>query len=399
MESTVRPLKPDTFVLVGAGAGGAALLTALLEIPGVLVRTVVDIDDRAPGMDLARSRGLETWTGDCPESVAAAPGVDVLLEVTGRREVFERLSRMKRSETVLIPASVTKVLFHLLESQAKTNHELQEMTNRLEQRVVERTEELARLNSALQKEIFESQRINAELTRVNEEKTRYLVQATHQLKAPFAAIQSYIDILLDGFAGEIGQRVIEVLRKIRRRAEHLTAAIAEMLELEHIKSCRWETLPREPLDLEELLRRVVRHFEEQARKRNIQISLEFCAETIRVEGNREQVSEMFDNLLENAVHYSRDGSSIVVRTSLLPDGRVGVAVIDSGIGIPRENLGKIFREYFRSNNAAEVYENGSGLGLAIVKQVAEMHHFEIVVESELGRGTTFFIKAPSAPAG
>jgi len=387
-------MKNDIIALVGAGMGGKAVLETLLEIPGVEVRYVVDVAPDAPGMKLARKNGIKTFASACPIEVAADPELDLLLEVTGKSEVFQFLERVKHPNCALIGAPGMKVIFHLLEAQQKVAEKLDEARQNLEQRVIERTEELAKVNDTLQRQVYEYEQLNSKLNQLNEEKTKYLIQATHQLKAPFAAIQSYTDIILEGYTGKITKRTGDIIQKIKRRCEMLTTSIQEMLELANLKSCVKDNLKMESVEIERILKDVMEQYRVIANQRGIRLSLEIPGERFRIRCNYEQVGVLFSNLVDNAIHYSRDGGEIRIALTKATNDKVDISVADQGIGIPEENLDRIWREYFRSNNAVAQHENGSGLGLSIVKAVSEIHGFSIAVKSILGQGTTFIVTAP-----
>jgi signal transduction histidine kinase len=323
------------------------------------------------------------------------PEVNLIFEVTGNEEVFLEVRARKHHNSALIGASGTKIIFHLLEAQSAANLKLQEYQATLESKIIERTEGVARINDELQKKIFEYQQLNWKLSQINEEKTRYLIHATHQLKAPFAAIQSYADIIIEGFAGRVSKQVLEIMTKIRKRCGMLTAAIQDMLELANIKTVVKEQLKIEPILVNQVISETVHQFKDVAQKRRITIKYDVPKEHFWSRGDRDQVDALFNNLLDNAINYSPDNTQIEVLFDRRSANWISVAVRDQGIGIPEEKVGKIFNEYFRSNNAVAQHESGSGLGLSIVKEIAQLHNFNITVESKLGAGSTFTVTMPS----
>ncbi|MBI4865085.1 MAG: HAMP domain-containing histidine kinase [Candidatus Riflebacteria bacterium] len=384
----------EVIALVGAGVGGTAILTTLLEIPGVEVRYVVDTDPDAPGLQLARNHEIRCFATECPPEVAADPEVGLIVEVTGSQDVFGRLRRIAHSNCAVIGAAATKIIFHLLDAQAKVTRELQRAHLELEDKIRERTRELADVNETLKEQVAEYERVNAQLKQVNDEKTRYLVQATHQLKAPFAAVQSFVDIVLDGYAGEVNPLTAQIMQKIKIRCEMLSRTMHDMLELAHVRSCSENPVQLETLAVDEILEKVVAEHAQPARKRGIELERTLPMDRLFIRGNLGQVCTLFSNLVDNAVNYSHDGSAVSIRVVRLPDDRVAISVSDRGIGIPKQNLEKIFKEFFRSNNAVAKHENGSGLGLTLSREIASLHGFSLEVSSELDKGTTFTVTAP-----
>jgi len=384
----------DVVAIVGAGKGGAAILQTLLGIPGISIRYVFDADATAPGIQLAKKHKIACRTDGRYDELSTDPEIDLIFEVTGRTEVFDTLRALKHANSTLLVASGAKIIFHLLDAQQKTKDRLEKLKRGLEAMVIERTEEIEEANQNLQNKILEYERLNQELLRINNEKTRYLLQATHQLKAPFAAIQSYVDIILDGYTGEIADQTRDIMQKIKLRCELLSGNIKEMLELAHLKSCKRDTMELKLENLKSIVGEAVERTSVIAEKRGIAIRVTPCESEDLIRGHRGQILTLFMVLLENAIHYSHDGSAIALSCAPQPDRKIAISVRDHGIGIPEAALPRIFDEYFRTNEAVEKHQNGSGLGLAIVKEIAHLHNFHIDVASHPGEGTTFTIIAP-----
>ncbi len=366
-------MKRDAIAVVGAGKGGTAILQALLKMPDIVIRHVCDVDPGAPGMAFAREHGL-AWDGDL-ETVCRDSEVDLIFEATGRRSVYERILALKPPRTRVIGSEDAKIIFHLLDLQQGVSDKLGDHNLELDRRVRERTRELAQANETLEQ--------------INNEKTRYLMHATHQLKAPFAAIQSYIDVLLEGYAGALEPRARDILLKMRQRCALLSESIKEMLELANLKSMVRENIKMETAALDDIFASAVRHLADMAAVRGIRIVVP-PPTGLRVLCNRNQILILLSTLLENAVQYSPDGSDIQVAAAA-PSGvdRVEVAVTDHGIGIAADVVDRIFDEYFRANEAVAVHEQGTGLGLAIAREIANLHSTTIRVDSAPGRGATF----------
>ena len=157
--------------------------------------------------------------------------VNLIFEATGDPQVFKNLSEKKSPKISLIGADGSKIIYQFLDAYNEINRNLNEYKTNLEKKIIERTEELEKANVKLGKEMLEYEKINQKLQDMNNEKTKYLLYATHQLKAPFAAIQSYVDIILEGYSGQISQRTQDIIIKIKERCELLSNVIKEMLEL------------------------------------------------------------------------------------------------------------------------------------------------------------------------
>jgi signal transduction histidine kinase len=378
-------MKKDVIAVVGAGKGGTAILETLLKMPDIVIRHVCDVRPDAPGRKLARERGIAQH-GDL-ELVCRDVQVDLIFEATGLPAVYQKILSVKHPCVRVIGSDDAKIIFHLLDRQQGVADTLGDYNQELDRRVQERTRELAQANETLQQ--------------INNEKTRYLMHATHQLKAPFAAIQSHIDLILEGYVGRIEPRTREIILKMQQRCMLLSEAIKEMLELANLKSLVRENIRMEEAELEGIIASAVRHFADLAAARKIRLVIA-AAPRLRVVCNRNQILILLSTLLENAIHYSPEGSEIRIAAAGPPDSeQVEVSVQDRGIGIEKQVIGRIFDEYFRANAAVAVHEQGTGLGLAIAREIANIHGTTIRVESAPGQGATFSfrLKAPGGRKG
>ena len=388
--------KKDSIALVGGGHGGEAILSALLRIPGIMVEAVIDVDPEAPALKLAGTKGIPSRSDGSLDGLAGNPKIDLILEVTGKDEVFRRIREIKHSETALISSTGMRIIWHLLDAQRKVTERLEEYKGKLERRIVERTEEIEKANRDLEEKIVQYEKLNQELISVNEEKTKYLLRATHHLKAPFAAIQSYTDLILEGYTGDVTKETRDIVEKIHVRCQVLAAAIKDMLELASLRTADRDHMAMSDESLNEILTDAVEAHAVIAQRRGIELSFNPFDGPDRVHCNQGQVRALFGALVENAVNYSNDNSRVEVSIQKRGDRKLAVSVRDHGIGISEANQSKIFNDYFRTNEAVRKNENGSGLGLAIVREVSKLHNFSIEVESEPEKGSTFTITVPTS---
>src|SRR3989339_617379 len=210
-------MNKDIIAIVGAGTGGHAIIETLLKIPSAEIRYVYDINQNASGILLAQKHNIPCFFDSEYSQIAHNDSIDVIFEVTGNKEILAYLKTIRSEKTNLIAASSTKIIFHLLETQGHITEKLEEYKNDLEKMIASRTDELAKTNKNLVVKCQEFEQLNEKLQQINNEKTKYLLQATHQLKAPFAAIQSYTDLIIEGFTGEISDKTMDVVKKIKTR--------------------------------------------------------------------------------------------------------------------------------------------------------------------------------------
>ena len=380
-------METETIAIIGAGKGGTAILETLLKMPNVAVKHVCDLNSLAPGIVLAGEHGIQCHTDLA--AICRDPAVDLIFEVTGRKEIFAQILAHKPEKTRLIGSDDARIIFHLLDLQQGVSERLEECNLALEHRVLERTLELEKANTQLEKKIVEYEKLNEKLQQINNEKTKYLMHATHQLKAPFAAIQSYADLILEGYTGRIPKTTLDIVKKIRERCLLLSDSIKDMLELANLKSLVMENIQMDACPLAGIIASAVSHLADLAASRQIKISLPAAGEDFMVKCNRNQILILLSNLLENAIYYSPGGSSVAIEVKAEPASFARISVVDHGMGIEEKYQGRIFDEYFRANQAVVVNERGTGLGLAIAAEIARIHNTKIEIESTLGKGSAF----------
>ncbi len=218
---------------------------------------------------------------------------------------------------------------------------------------------------------------------------------THDLKAPFAGIESNIQVLKTLHWDKIPPQVQGIIEKIDRRAQTLRERIRDILMLGDLKAHGSGQYPTAPLDLGKLVASVLEELAEKAESRRVSLLVE--VPSLKIVGNRDRLSILFSNIIANAVSYSYEGGTVAVKAAQA-GGQVRVSVSDRGIGIKEESLPHIFEEYYRTKTAAQHNANSTGLGLSIVREIARSSGLTIRVESEVGRGTTFEVIIPAGGA-
>jgi signal transduction histidine kinase len=384
-----RRVEVTNIAIVGAGRGGSEFLKVLLNSPNVKIKYVCDTNPSAKGVIIAKQHDIPV-VGRFADFVQD-PEVDLIFESTGRPDVFEELSRAKLPSASLVGSAGTKVIFSLLDSYNEVNRSLRSYKINLERRIIQRTEELEELNAELAKEKAATEHLYEQQREINEEKSRYLIHTTHQLKAPFAAIQNYVDLILEGYAGSVDPGMRDIVLKIKTRCELLAETIRDMLELAKLKA-NVVDMVREDVDVRTVIEDVVQRFEVAAAAKRLTLQMDLPRDPLVARTVSKQLFEMLAALMENAVKYSRPDGSIEIGATVAPDGRRVISVADHGIGIPKENQEKIFTEFFRCNNAVRHDPNGNGLGLPIAAEIARLLDVDIELESEQEKGTTFRLR-------
>jgi signal transduction histidine kinase len=240
--------------------------------------------------------------------------------------------------------------------------------------------------------------LNERLQRVNEQRSRFMRQVAHNLRAPLGAVASMIEVLRDGYLGDLDTDQREQLRRVDRRVHSMLTLINELLSLAASQGMASHD-GVEPVDLEVLAGRLDRTFQPTAGDRGVALTIRVDGHVPRVAGNPTLIEQMLENLVSNAIKYTlRDGTVDVV-FSTSPSGGARIEVRDTGIGIPRDAMPRLFTEFFRARNAQDLEQVGTGLGLAIVKEVADRMSGNVQVTSTEGTGTTFQVELPAASDG
>jgi signal transduction histidine kinase len=229
-------------------------------------------------------------------------------------------------------------------------------------------------------------------------KSRYVMTVSHDIQAGLAAIEGLLQVLLHGFAETIGVKSRELLDRASARAQSLLRFVRDLLDLSRMRA--EAEVQKERVLLAQLIRAEADNYSAPIAEKHLAFSFENSAGQPELEASRTALSQLFGNLIGNAVRYTPEGGSIRVRLAPAENGKAVVAEVeDTGIGIPPEHLDSLFRDFFRAPNARSLSESGTGLGLSIAKQAAELHGGSIRVQSELGKGSRFIVTLPLRCAG
>lgn len=222
----------------------------------------------------------------------------------------------------------------------------------------------------------------------------FVANASHELRTPLASLVGFIETLL-GPAKDDEPARIRFLGIMRDQAGRMARLIQDLLSLSQIE-LREHDHPSEPVALAPLLRDVAAALEPQAKAKNIGIALQLQEELPPVRGARDELMQVFQNLIDNAIKYGRADSTVTVRLGPATTGEgVEVGVRDEGEGIPREHLPRLTERFYRVDSARSRDLGGTGLGLAIVKHIINRHRGRLVIESELGKGSEFIVRMPN----
>ena len=234
------------------------------------------------------------------------------------------------------------------------------------------------------------------ILRENNEKMRqeFTANVSHELKTPLTSISGYAELIETGIAKPAD--IPDFARKIHGEATRMIQLVNDILQLSHLDNVS-ETGSEpvmETVDLLEVAKDCVER--QKLNARHAYITLTYMGESALVEGNRQLLDELCQNLCDNAIRYNRPGGKVQLVTTCSRDGHCSLTVADNGIGIPREAQASVFERFYRVDKSRSKANGGTGLGLAIVKHIARIHNARIKLESQVDKGTTITVTFPTA---
>ncbi len=230
-----------------------------------------------------------------------------------------------------------------------------------------------------------------ELRRLETIRREFVANVSHELKTPLSSIKGYAETLLDG-ALEDQEHARGFVETIHRQADHLAKLINDLLDLARIEAGKME-LALVPLRIEEIIRQIIESFRPISESKRLDVDFESVPSLPPVLADQGAVRQILSNLLDNAIKFTPQDGQITVRTSIQADHLL-IEVKDSGVGISSSDLPRIFERFYRADAARPRSPESTGLGLAIVKHLVLAQGGQVWAESELGRGSTFYVTLP-----
>ncbi len=233
------------------------------------------------------------------------------------------------------------------------------------------------------------------IRRLERMRSEFVANVSHELKTPIAAVKGFAETLMSGGVKD-EQTSRSFLQIIYDESERLNRLIGDILELSKIESKR-SPLNFSPIHLQPFFETIREMINSSAAKKNITLEMN-VPEEIFMEADEDRLRQIFVNLISNAINYTQDGGQVHlhVREAVSEQGeeRIIFDVTDTGMGIPRKDLPRIFERFYRVDKARSRSSGGTGLGLSIVKHLVELHHGQVTVDSEVNIGSTFTVSLP-----
>ncbi|MDP6822538.1 MAG: HAMP domain-containing sensor histidine kinase [Dehalococcoidia bacterium] len=245
--------------------------------------------------------------------------------------------------------------------------------------------ENARLHGALQ-------RASAELQDINKQKTELMTTVAHELRSPLTAFNAFMDLVLDGTAGEVPEKQLDLLL----RASRSSVRMQNILDVfSHLEMAEDQTVPLTVtmFDIEILIANALDLLQPAARHGRIEVQFEPSGSLPMIEGDRQAIDQVISNLVSNAIKYSHEEGVVSIDCAARGD-EVIVSVTDTGFGISAGDQERLFERFYRGSDPSKLLIRGTGLGLYVSKGLVERHNGRVWCRSELGSGSAFSFALP-----
>ena len=251
----------------------------------------------------------------------------------------------------------------------------------------------ARLYNDLKERADKLAQAYEELQEASRLKSEFVQNVSHELRTPLTFVKAYVDLLLENTLGPLSEHQREKLEIVSNRTDSIVQLVDDIFSLQKLER---DQLRLVPLSMEQVAHVSLQGAELRAHAGGLELAEDFEPGLQQVMGDGIRLTQVFDNLIHNAIKFSPDGGTITVR--IRSDDRYAhVEVIDPGIGIPKDKQDKIFERFYQVDGSSKRRFGGTGLGLAIVKEIVQAHGGTVSVQSEEGQGSTFGFWIPFVP--
>ena len=246
--------------------------------------------------------------------------------------------------------------------------------------------------NALRKALKTEQHASERLAHIDQLKTELVSTVSHELRTPIASIIGYTEVLIDRVAGDLNQDQRQMLGSIDRSSRRLMRLVDDLLTVSHIEDTTI-SLSLSNFTVASLIEALTDAMAPLFQQADVSLQVAPFDEELSLDADFNHVFRMLTNLLSNAAKFSHKGEQVYLSVGS-NDSSLTIKIVDTGIGIPREDQEQLFSRFFRAHNAYENQIPGTGLGLYITSQIAKQHGGEVTVDSKLGQGTAFTVCLP-----
>lgn len=315
-------------------------------------------------------------------------GVALLATLVVRRRVVRPLETLRKGVELIRKGDLSARL------DIKTGDEIEILADEFNQMAEHLNDAYASLERKVTERTQQLTAANDKLAEANKLKSQFLANVNHELRTPLSSIIGYARLLRRETEGQISSIQRENLQDLQRNAERLLGLIDSLLDFAKIEAGKIETLV-EPVKIDELIQDAGVTVEPMLNENCVRLIRDVPANIAPIHTDREKLRQIILNLLSNAVKFTDRGEIKI--TASQENGNFKLAIADTGIGIDKVDMNRIFEEFDRGRLASDGTYRGTGLGLAIVKRLVEVLGGRVAVESEVGKGSTFIVTLPQTP--
>jgi len=231
-----------------------------------------------------------------------------------------------------------------------------------------------------------------DIIKVQKLKSDFVANVSHELRTPLQSIKLGLETVYNGHATKDLESQKKILPVVLQQTSRMENIVNDLLSLSRIE-LQEHIRPNDKVDLNEIISHSIELNKEILKKNNIKCEFEEKSKNIKTNGDRNRLIEVFNNLIDNAIKYSEKNKKIIIKTKIVEDSFIAV-IKDEGIGISKENIPQITERFFRVDPAKSKEVGGTGLGLAIVKHIVNQHRAEMIISSEINKGTEITLNFP-----
>jgi signal transduction histidine kinase len=261
-------------------------------------------------------------------------------------------------------------------------------------------QEVKELNSTLQQRIDsatkELRSSNSQLRHLDEVKDEFMSMASHQLRTPLTSIKGYLSMVLEEDMGKITPQQRTVLNEAFNSSERMVRLIADFLNVSRLQTGKF-IVERNPADIVSVVRSEVESLKMIAGTHDMKLDYRSKEKELIIPVDEAKIRQVIMNFIDNAIYYSRADSTITVSLEVI-ENDLAFKVIDTGIGVPKDEQEMLFNKFFRAKNARQQRPDGTGVGLYLAKKVVTAHGGKMIFASEEGQGSTFGFRIPIVKA-
>ena len=231
-----------------------------------------------------------------------------------------------------------------------------------------------------------------DIIKVQKLKSDFVANVSHELRTPLQSIKLGLETINNGHATKDLESQKKILPVVLQQTSRMENIVNDLLSLSRIE-LQEHIRPNDKVDLNEIISHSIELHQEILKKNNIKCEFEEKSKSIKTNGDRNRLIEVFNNLIDNAIKYSEKNKKIIIKSKIEGDYFI-VVIKDEGIGISKENIPQITERFFRVDPAKSKEVGGTGLGLAIVKHIVNQHRAEMIISSEINKGTEITLNFP-----